>query len=63
MVGKAQQKELEAVGHIAFRVRKQGDRNAGTQLIFSSLFNPGLQLMELCHSNTEGGVSILVNVI
>lgn len=37
MVGKAQQKELEAVGHTAFRVRKQGDRNAGAQLTFSSI--------------------------
>lgn len=35
MVGKAQRKECEAVGHITLKVRKQRVLGSGTQLTFS----------------------------
>lgn len=48
------QEELDAASDAASAVKKERDTNAYAQLTFSSLYSPGFQSREWCHTQWAG---------
>jgi hypothetical protein len=46
IAGKSCQQELEAAGHITSIVKKEREKNASAQLIFSLFLSPGPEFIE-----------------